>query len=131
MCKFLNYFICDRLFWKLLKFNYKILLISFFAIFLTITLPLSYAASSDQSNLHCTDGKVLVYRINSDKFACLNPPTADKWYKSGIAEPVEQIAAPHPEKMKSSASIPDVARGPAIDFSKGYLVEEIKMVFTG
>jgi len=56
----------------------------------------------------------------------LNPPSAEKWYKSGIAEPVEQVAASHPEKMKSAAPLPDAARGPAIDFTKGYLVEEIK-----
>jgi len=121
----LNYFICNGIFLKLLKFNYKILLIPLVAIMFSITFPLSFAAT-DQSNMYCTDGKVLVYRINSDKFACLNPITADKWYNSGIAEPVEQIAAPHPEKMQSSASIPDAARGPEIDFSKGYLVEEIK-----
>ena len=89
-----------------------------------ILIPQSFAVS--ESNLFCSDGKVLVYRITAEKFACLNPPSADKWYKSGIAEPVEQIAAPHPEKMKSAISIPDAARGPAIDFSKGYLVEEIK-----
>ena len=121
---YINYFICNRIFLVLLKINYKILLISLVAVLFTLTLPLSFAAT-DQVNLHCTDGKVLVYRINSDKFACLNPPTADKWYKSGIAEPVEQIAVPHPEKMKSSAPIPEAAIGPAIDFSKGYLVEEI------
>ena len=32
----------------------------------------------------------------------------------------------HPEKMTSSAPIPENAKGPQIDFSKGYLVEEIK-----
>ncbi len=105
----------------------KLNLISFSMILslaIFILIPQSFAVS--ESNLFCSDGKVLVYRITAEKFACLNPPSADKWYKSGIAEPVEQIAAPHPEKMKSAISIPDAARGPAIDFSKGYLVEEIK-----
>jgi glyoxylase-like metal-dependent hydrolase (beta-lactamase superfamily II) len=32
----------------------------------------------------------------------------------------------HPEKMTSSAALPETAKGPQIDFSKGYLVEEIK-----
>ena len=32
----------------------------------------------------------------------------------------------HPEKMTSSAPLPDTAKGPVIDFTKGYLVEEIK-----
>ena len=93
---------------------------------IAIPFPIAIADSHQHSNIHCNEGKVLVYRLNSDKFACLNPPTAEKWFKSGIAEPVETIMVPHPEKMKSSAPIPDTARGPAIDFSKGYLVEEIQ-----
>jgi hypothetical protein len=48
----------------------------------------SYA---QESNFQCSEGMVLVYRINSDKYACLKPSTADKWYKDGIAEPVQQI----------------------------------------
>jgi len=83
---------------------------------------------SEESGLFCDDGKVLVYRVNAEKYACLNPPTADNWYKSGIAEPVEQRSSPviiHSEKMTSAAPIPDSAFGPQIDFSKGYLVEEI------
>jgi glyoxylase-like metal-dependent hydrolase (beta-lactamase superfamily II) len=82
----------------------------------------------EKSDLFCKDGKTLVYRVNAEKYACLNPPTAEKWYKLGIAEPVEissEIFAIHPEKMTSSAPVPDNAKGPQIDFSKGYLVEEI------
>jgi hypothetical protein len=78
--------------------------------------------------LFCKDGKTLVYRVNAEKYACLNPPTAEKWYKLGIAEPVEissEKFAIHPEKMTSSAPVPDNAKGPQIDYSKGYLVEEI------
>ena len=44
-----------------------------------------------EKNLVCSEGKVLVYRINSDKYACLNPSSASHWYEKGIAEPVEQI----------------------------------------
>ena len=82
----------------------------------------------EESDLFCKDGKTLVYRVNAEKYACLNPPTAEKWFKSGIAEPVEissETFVIHPEKMTSSAPIPDTAKGPQIDFSKGYLVEEI------
>ena len=82
----------------------------------------------EESDLFCKDGKTLVYRVNAEKYACLNPPTAEKWFKSGIAEPVEissETFAIHPEKMTSSAPVPDNAKGPQIDFSKGYLVEEI------
>ncbi len=32
----------------------------------------------------------------------------------------------HPEKMRTSAPLPDTAKGPQIDHSKGYLVEEIR-----
>ena len=38
----------------------------------------------------------------------------------------KSITAIHPEKMTSSAPIPDNAKGPQIDHSKGYLVEEIR-----
>ena len=82
----------------------------------------------EESDLFCKDGKTLVYRVNAEKYACLNPPTAEKWYKSGVAEPVEissETFTVHPEKMTSSAPVPDNAKGPQIDFSKGYLVEEI------
>ncbi len=44
-----------------------------------------------------------------------------------VPEEEEAVEAkPHPEKMISAAPIPDAAIGPVIDFSKGYLVEEIK-----
>ena len=107
----------------------QILVLSFVLLLFTFSIPQAFPYAFAQTNLHCSDGQVLVYRIISEKYACLNPPSADKWYKSGIAEPVEQIsveAKPHPEKMISAAPIPDAAIGPAIDFSKGYLVEEIK-----
>jgi glyoxylase-like metal-dependent hydrolase (beta-lactamase superfamily II) len=32
----------------------------------------------------------------------------------------------HPEKMRTSAPLPDIAKGPQIDYSKGYLVEEVR-----
>ncbi len=109
---------------KSLKISHKFFVLLLIAFSILLTFPSALA----QTNLHCSDGQVLVYRINSEKYACLNPPSAEKWYKDGIAEPVEQISVestPHPEKMTSAAPIPDAARGPAIDFTKGYLVEEI------
>ena len=113
---------------KSLKISHKFFVLSFVLLLVSFSLQ-TFPSSMAQTNLHCSDGQVLVYRIISEKYACLNPPSADKWYKSGIAEPVEQIsveAKPHPEKMISAAPIPDAAIGPAIDFSKGYLVEEMK-----
>ena len=107
--------------------NVKIVLLFSLLFFVGLFLiPDSFGQSND---LFCKDGKILVYRINADKYACLNPPTAERWYESGIAEPVEQLTSAHvihPEKMTSSAPLPEAAMGPQIDFSKGYLVEEIK-----
>jgi len=60
----------------------------FSLILITPSILDSYA---QESNFQCSEGMVLVYRMNSDKYACLKPSTADKWYKDGIAEPVQQI----------------------------------------
>jgi glyoxylase-like metal-dependent hydrolase (beta-lactamase superfamily II) len=104
----------------------KFAIIFFLLLFVSIfTIQNSFGEESD---LFCKDGKTLVYRVNAEKYACLNPPTAEKWFNSGIAEPVEipsETFAIHPEKMTSSAPVPDNAKGPQIDYSKGYLVEEI------
>ena len=62
----------------------------------------SYA---QESNFQCSEGMVLVYRINSEKYACLKPSTADKWYKEGIAEPVQQIKSFGEEKTLYNESM--------------------------
>ena len=62
-----------------------------FAIMFSILISPSILDSFAEENFQCSEGMVLVYRINSDKYACLKPSTADKWYSQGIAEPVEQI----------------------------------------
>ena len=43
--------------------------------------------------------------------------------KHGTAK---HTAMKHPEKMRTAASLPETSMGPQIDYSKGYLVEEIK-----
>ncbi len=104
---------------KITLIFFSLLLVGFFT---------NQESFSQESDLFCKDGKILVYRINAEKYACLNPPTAEKWYDSGIAEPVKQlssIVSIHPEKMTSSAPLPEAAFGPQIDFSKGYFVDEI------
>jgi len=88
-------------------------------------------AYGEEQNLVCSEGKVLVYRTISDKYACVYPSTADKWYTTGFSEPVQQVKSfdippIHAEKMRTSAPLPETTKGPQIDFSKGYLVEEIK-----
>ena len=101
--------------------------IIFFSLLL-VSLFTTQESFAQESDLFCKEGKTLVYRVNAEKYACLNPPSAEKWYQLGIAEPVKQmspIISIHPEKMTSSAPLPEGAMGPQIDFSKGYLVEEI------
>jgi len=101
---------------------------------LFVSLFTTLESFGEEPDPFCRDGKILVYRVNAEKYACLNPPTAENWYKSGIAEPVEQASSDqqmethplHSEKMTSSAALPDTSFGPQIDFSKGYLVEEIR-----
>jgi glyoxylase-like metal-dependent hydrolase (beta-lactamase superfamily II) len=107
----------------------------FFSILLCASLFTIQTSFGEETLLFCKDGQVLVYRVNAEKYACLNPPTAADWYKSGIAEPVDQITSIdleiekqslHPEKMTTAASLPKTSFGPQIDYSKGYFVEEIK-----
>ena len=103
--------------------------------FVTVALMPAIYVYAEELNLTCSDGKILVYRVNSDKYACVKSHTAEKWYTLGISEPVKQIKSfdsametypLHPEKMTSSASLPEAAKGQQIDYSKGYFVEEIK-----
>ena len=39
---------------------------------------------------------------------------------------VDPMFEVHPEKMRTSAPLPETTKGPQIDYSKGYLVEEIR-----
>ena len=108
------------------------------AILISVIITSAYLPQLDvfaqESNFVCSEGKILVYRVNSDKYACIFPSTADRWFEDGIAEPVDQINSfediektpLHPEKMREAVPLPESAKGPQIDFSKGYLVEEIK-----
>jgi len=62
-----------------------------------------------------------------DQMMSQNPKMTANWMETsqGII-PEKEPVMPHPEKMTSASPLPDVARGPAIDFTKGYLVEEIR-----
>ena len=115
------------------KFSFKLTAILISVIITSAYLP-QLDVFAQESNFVCSEGKILVYRVNSDKYACIFPSTADRWFEEGIAEPVDQINSfediektpLHPEKMREAAPLPESAKGPQIDFSKGYLVEEIK-----
>ena len=60
-------------------------------IFSLLVTPSILESFGEETNIQCSEGMVLVYRVNSDKYACLKPSTADKWYQQDMAEPVEQI----------------------------------------
>lgn len=115
------------------KFSFKLTAILISVIITSAYLP-QLDVFAQESNFVCSEGKILVYRVNSDKYACIFPSTADRWFEDGIAEPVDQINSfediektpLHPEKMREAVPLPESAKGPQIDFSKGYLVEEIK-----
>ena len=115
------------------NFSFKLTAILISVIITSAYLP-QLNVFAQESNFVCSEGKILVYRVNSDKYACIFPSTADRWFEDGIAEPVDQLNSfesvektpLHPEKMREAASLPESAKGPQIDFSKGYLVEEIK-----
>jgi len=105
---------------KSLKISHKFFVLSFVLLLVTFSLQ-SFPSVTAQTNLHCSDGQVLVYRINSEKYACLNPPSAEKWYKSGIAEPVEQIMS---EQKEISAEFPFESHYVEVLGSKMHYIDE-------
>ncbi len=69
------------------------------------------------------------------RIACVTPSTASALVERGWGTILEdsanmQVLASmfevHPEKMRTAAPLPETSIGPQIDYSKGYLVEEIK-----
>ena len=69
------------------------------------------------------------------KIACVTPSTASVLVERGWGTMLDssdnlQVLASmfevHPEKMRTAAPLPETARGPQIDYSKGYFVEEIR-----
>ena len=71
-----------------MKYKIPIIFAMLFSLFVGIPILDSFA---EEENFQCSEDMVLVYRVNSDKYACLKPSTADKWYSQGVAEPVDQI----------------------------------------
>ncbi|MDH3678289.1 MAG: hypothetical protein OEQ12_08320, partial [Nitrosopumilus sp.] len=111
----------------------KILLFSILSIliFTLTTLPPDvFAAEHDQI---CID-KVWI-ESNKGKIACVTASTAASLIERGWGTILDdsdnlQVLASmfnvHPEKMRTAAPLPETAMGPQIDFTKGYLVEEIR-----
>ncbi len=71
----------------------------------------------------CADDKVLVYRVNSEKYSCLFPSTTSAWYERGIAEPVMQVETEQAEK--EYLPLPEGALYVNMDLVDGYDVQEI------
>ena len=92
----------------------------------------SSEAFASEKNQICID-KVWIEN-KKGKIACVSVSTASTLVERGWGTLLENsdnfevlgsIFPLHPEKMKHSAPVPDTAKGPQIDLSKGYLVEEI------
>ena len=102
-----------------------------FTIFFAFVLlaPSSFSNAFAEKNFVCSEGKVLVYRINSDKYACLNPSSASQWYDKGIAEPVEQIVSSEQKKnqqptLEISAEFPFESHYVDVLGSKMHYIDE-------
>ena len=112
---------------KILLFFYILSIL----IFTLTTLPTDvFAAEHDQI---CID-KVWI-ESNKGKIACVTTSTAASLIERGWGTILDdsdnlQVLASmfevHPEKMRIAAPLPETAMGPQIDFTKGYLVEEIR-----
>ncbi|MEK0352620.1 MAG: hypothetical protein QQN57_07020, partial [Nitrosopumilus sp.] len=59
-----------------------------------------------------------------DQMMSHNPKMSIHWMDSGMMN--QDMLEVHPEKMRTAAPLPETANGPQIDYSKGYLVEEIR-----
>lgn len=109
----------------------KILLFSILSILIITTISTDVFA--DEHNQICID-KIWVEN-NKGKIACVTPSTASSLVERGWGTIIHDsdnlhvlssLFTVHPEKMRTSAPLPETALGPQIDYSKGYLVEEIK-----
>ena len=70
-------------------------------ILFSLGLYYNYAnANLDDSETQCRDEFVLVFRINSNSFACVTDSTAGKWVNYGIAERVEQKSTQETQEIK-------------------------------
>lgn len=100
----------------------KLKIIVFLSIISLFTLGFSTSnfETFAEEELVCVEGEVAVIRVTNPKPICISEDTAKRWEQIGLAEIVSE-----PTEQEIS-SIPKNARGPAIDFEKGYLVQEIK-----
>ena len=111
----------------------KIFLFLIFSVIITVTISISTEVFAVEHNQICID-KVWLENAKG-KIACVTPSTAAILVERGWGTLIDDsdnlqvlvsIFEVHPEKMRTATPLPETARGPQIDFSKGYLVEEIK-----
>ena len=111
----------------------KIIFLLVFSIFVIGIFGFSSETFASEKTQICIDKVWLENK--KGKIACVSVSTASTLVERGWGTILENsdnfevlgsIFPLHPEKMKHSAPVPDTAKGPQIDFSKGYLVEEIR-----
>ena len=92
-----------------------------------------------QISYESEDNQICIEKVwlenSKGKIACVTPSTAATLVERGWGTILDdndnlQVLASmfevHPEKMRTAAPLPETSMGPQIDYSKGYLVEEIK-----
>jgi len=111
----------------------KILFFSILSILIVGVVGVSTDVFAAESTQICID-KVWIENTKG-KIACVTPSTAAALVERGWGTILDdndnlQVLASmfevHPEKMRTAAPLPETAKGPQIDYSKGYLVEEIR-----
>jgi len=111
----------------------KILIFSILSALIISGATMSTDIFAEESNQICID-KIWIEN-SKGKIACVTPSTAESLVERGWGTILEDsdnlqslssMFAVHPEKMRTSAPLPESALGPQIDYSKGYLVEEIR-----
>ena len=111
----------------------KIAIFAIFSVLFVGTMGITHEVFASENNQICID-KVWIEN-NKGKIACVTPSTGASLVERGWGTVLEDsdnlkvltsIFPVHPEKMRTATALPDTARGPQIDYSKGYLVEEIQ-----
>lgn len=111
----------------------KILVFSILSVLIISGTFISTDVFAEESNQICIDK---IWMENSKgKIACVTASTADSLVQRGWGTILENsdnlqslssMFAVHPEKIRTSAPLPENSMGPQVDFTKGYLVEEIR-----
>ncbi len=111
----------------------KILFFSILSILIVGIMGISPDVFAAEHNQICIDK--LWMENNKGKIACVTPSTAVSLIERGWGtifddsdnlQVLASMLEVHPEKMRTSSPLPETAMGPEIDYSKGYLVEEIR-----